>query len=380
MAPGKQNNPGKSKRSDYLSKNVFHPKLRYFLELLNVAITTPPEQIKKNYYKFALKYHPDKNTDSDLSQKLFSDLALAYETLIDPEKIKKLNEEYLESLPQRVNVGGCVFNIGGFFGSRYFARDASDMYSLKRNISAAIGYKSQENITPVFYDDDYYEEENSVLDSPEWDMFELMFSGGMNDETLKILQKNFFANGFDCFFELPWVYANMQGFLYFLHGNFDAAGKIYNKLNTLIKNNIIFNYRAGLCYEAQYYKKKTMKQRVDSDELEKALKLFEAAIDIASHRFITERQHCFLIRKSIADLYEAMGRRREAIKMWQYIMRNKKGYSIEAEEKIRDLSKIRIFSKPKYSVERMKINAMSDFLKKSEEPKKLISEKISDMV
>lgn len=59
-----------------------------------------PEQIKKQYYQLALKYHPDKNGQSEESHKHFIELKLAYDYLIqnpkynsDPDSLSESDSE-----------------------------------------------------------------------------------------------------------------------------------------------------------------------------------------------------------------------------------------------------------------------------------------------
>ena len=58
---------------------------RDYYEVLGVERGASKQQIKKAFRKLALKYHPDKNPDSD-STKKFQDVAEAYEVLGDEDK------------------------------------------------------------------------------------------------------------------------------------------------------------------------------------------------------------------------------------------------------------------------------------------------------
>ena len=54
--------------------------------ILGVARDATPDEIKKQYRKIALKYHPDRNPGNKESEEKFKEAAEAYEVLRDPEK------------------------------------------------------------------------------------------------------------------------------------------------------------------------------------------------------------------------------------------------------------------------------------------------------
>ncbi len=59
---------------------------RDYYEILGVAKTAAPEEIKKAYRQLALKHHPDRNPGDKQSEEDFKEAAEAYEVLSDPEK------------------------------------------------------------------------------------------------------------------------------------------------------------------------------------------------------------------------------------------------------------------------------------------------------
>ncbi len=58
---------------------------RDYYEVLGVSREASPEEIKRAYRQAALKYHPDRATESDATEK-FKEASEAYEALSDPEK------------------------------------------------------------------------------------------------------------------------------------------------------------------------------------------------------------------------------------------------------------------------------------------------------
>ena len=66
---------------------------RDYYEVLEVAKTATPEEIKKAYRKKAVQYHPDKNPGDKVAEEKFKEAAEAYEVLSDPKK-RQLYDQY----------------------------------------------------------------------------------------------------------------------------------------------------------------------------------------------------------------------------------------------------------------------------------------------
>ena len=68
-----------------------------------------PDEIKKAYRKLALKYHPDRNSESEQSKKIaqrkFEDVSDAYSVLSDPKK-KQMFDQGIDPLNPEVASGG----------------------------------------------------------------------------------------------------------------------------------------------------------------------------------------------------------------------------------------------------------------------------------
>jgi len=59
--------------------------------ILDLNTNCNDNEIKKAYRKMAMKYHPDKNSDSDANEK-FKNISKAYEILISPDKRRKYDK------------------------------------------------------------------------------------------------------------------------------------------------------------------------------------------------------------------------------------------------------------------------------------------------
>lgn len=92
---------------------------RDFYEILGVARTATPEEIKKAYRKKALQYHPDRNPGDAEAEANFKEAAEAYEVLSNAEKRARYDRF------GRAGLGGAAGGPGGQAGFQ----DISDIFS-----------------------------------------------------------------------------------------------------------------------------------------------------------------------------------------------------------------------------------------------------------
>ena len=88
---------------------------RDFYEVLGVSKGASEAEIKKDYRKLALKYHPDKNPDDASAEEKFKEAAEAYEVLSDPEKKSRYDQFGHAGLGGGGGFGGGGMNMDDIF-------------------------------------------------------------------------------------------------------------------------------------------------------------------------------------------------------------------------------------------------------------------------
>jgi curved DNA-binding protein len=63
--------------------------MKNYYDILGVTKTAEHDEIRRQYRKLAMKYHPDKNPDNDDAEAKFKEIAEAYGVLTDPIKRKE---------------------------------------------------------------------------------------------------------------------------------------------------------------------------------------------------------------------------------------------------------------------------------------------------
>jgi molecular chaperone DnaJ len=88
-----------------------------YYEVLGVDRNATQERIKQAYRQLAMKYHPDRNPDSDATER-FKEIAEAYAVLCDPAKRSQYDAGGHAGVSERWSTEDLFrdFEFGDFFG------------------------------------------------------------------------------------------------------------------------------------------------------------------------------------------------------------------------------------------------------------------------
>ena len=112
-----------------------------FYDLLGVPVSASYEEIKKSYYKQAMRLHPDKNPGDSEAHKKFQELGQAYQVLSDPDSRRKYDMQGKESVmnDQQADIDPKVFfdvlfggqKFTGYLGDFQIASQAKELVDNK---------------------------------------------------------------------------------------------------------------------------------------------------------------------------------------------------------------------------------------------------------
>jgi curved DNA-binding protein len=133
-----------------------------YYSILGVSKTASPEEIKKQFRKLALKYHPDRNPGNKEAEARFKEISEAYEVLSDTEKRQKYDQfgQYWQQAGQTGWPSSGVGNdFGGFDFSQYgnfeeFINELLGRFSTPGSTSSrSYSYKTSTNGSRNVYSD-----------------------------------------------------------------------------------------------------------------------------------------------------------------------------------------------------------------------------------
>ena len=87
--------------------------MKDYYSILYLQNDCTDEQIRKQYRKLAMRYHPDRNADDPLAEDKFKEIAEAYGVLTDPEKRRKYDSTHYNGRTRTYNSTGNWNNTNG---------------------------------------------------------------------------------------------------------------------------------------------------------------------------------------------------------------------------------------------------------------------------
>jgi len=116
------------------------PKESTYYERLGVAHTASTDEIKKAYYKRALRLHPDKNANDEAAKEQFQQISEAYQVLAD-DKLREKYDTHGQASLEQVN----LMDAGVFF-TMLFGSDRFEPYTGTLALAAAASMEGQISI------------------------------------------------------------------------------------------------------------------------------------------------------------------------------------------------------------------------------------------
>ena len=112
-----------------------------YYRILEVSSTANHDEIRKQYRRLALKYHPDVKPDDKAAEERFKELAEAYEVLGDPKKRQKYDQGN-EVNPDLSDFFANIWGMSGFdpFGEQSFSEMFDQAYGRRKTRKDA-GYE-----------------------------------------------------------------------------------------------------------------------------------------------------------------------------------------------------------------------------------------------
>ncbi|MCV0372972.1 MAG: molecular chaperone DnaJ [Nitrosarchaeum sp.] len=115
---------------------------RDYYEVLGVSKTSSTDEIKKQYRKLALKFHPDRNQSSDAGEH-FKEISEAYGVLSDPEK-RRVYDQYGHAGVDGRYSSDDIFQGAGSDFSDLFGRGGAGFDSIFESIFGGGGFRSRQ--------------------------------------------------------------------------------------------------------------------------------------------------------------------------------------------------------------------------------------------
>ncbi len=227
------------------------PQFSWARNVLGVGRNANYEEIRKTYLERSREEHPDKNLENwKEANARFGALASAYKLLTDERAREESINEFQKALEQPFVVGNRLFSIGSLYGVRIFMPEGyGELVSDTRRLlasgnQAGSSYAARENYATV------YGIRNSIMESQLADLLYTYYGSNETDSSKKLLEEAFVRRKRGGLDDLLWMRNNDLAADYFLKRRFKEASGLFEEVNQMVQDNIIFMYRQGICLEA----------------------------------------------------------------------------------------------------------------------------------
>ena len=136
LSKAKELDPNNSKIDGYVNEanqKADQARNRDYYQILGIKKNATPEEIKKAYRKLALKYHPDRNSETEqtkkIAQRKFQDVSDAYSVLSDPKK-KEMFDQGVDPLNPETASGAGAGPAGPGMNMHFSGGDPNEIFKM----------------------------------------------------------------------------------------------------------------------------------------------------------------------------------------------------------------------------------------------------------
>jgi len=136
LSKAKELDPNNTKIDGYsneANQKAEQARNRDYYQILGIKKNATPEEIKKAYRKLALKYHPDRNSETEqtkkIAQRKFQDVSDAYSVLSDPKK-KEMFDQGVDPLNPETASGASAGPEGPGMNMHFSGGDPNEIFKM----------------------------------------------------------------------------------------------------------------------------------------------------------------------------------------------------------------------------------------------------------
>lgn len=296
------------------------PALTRARTVLGIGRDADQNEVRKVYFRLIKKWHEDyhigKPSEGEAKQR--SEMyTTAYKLLTSESQRQEAEDRFLGALQQPFAIGNRVFCLGSLYGIRIYMPkehrpailDPGKLLTAREEVNSL---PHPEEPHPI------YGVRNSIMESPFADLLETYY--GASEDLLVEGVSKWDRGGLD---DLAWIRDSELALFHFLNRKFEESVKLLEKVNQMVRKNVVFMYRWGICLEALVAQPQYKKEKPDEWKysMEKAIKLYRRCLYRLKRRrmafvrvrdeekvvYRMEPKSMLTIMMQLADAYTFMG-------------------------------------------------------------------------